>query len=99
MEFIKSEIEELSEIYNVAKKQKRSSTPSTSFASENDLKEAGWEDLSEIFDNEMKDDNTSTYSINALEKDEEEEKEEEAEQEEDEDEESGGMYVRFKRPK
>ena len=57
MEFIKSEIEELSEIYNGAKKQKRSST---SFASENDLKEAGWEDLSEIFDNEMKDDNTST---------------------------------------
>ena len=94
MEYVKSEIEELYAIYNGAKKQKLSSTPSTSFASENDLKEAGWEDLSEIFDNEMKDDNGSTYSINALEKEEEEEKKEEKDEEED-DEQGGGKFVRI----
>lgn len=54
---IKRMRDELDVLYNV-KKQKRSSTPATSlsFATESDLKEAGFEDLSEILSDEVDDD-------------------------------------------
>lgn len=59
---IKRVRDELDILYN-AKKQKRSSTPSTSFATEKDLKEAGLEDLSDILSDDSDDDTPSTEAL------------------------------------